>query len=445
MRMKDSPKVAVFWFRRDLRLEDNTGFSAALRSGYPVLPLFIFDGDILDRLEDCDDARVTFIQKVVAEMREALEKAGGTLLAPYGKPAEVFERIVRDYPVAEVYTNHDYEVYAKERDESIRQLLAERGIAFITTKDQVIFERKEVLTGAGTVYTVFTPYAKKWKSQLNDTCLVPHPCPLGPGTLHQTTAPPVPSLAEMGFLPSALPLPGKDVSDDTLRQYAARRDYPAIEGTTRLGLHLRFGTVSVRRVVAKARQMSDTWLTELIWREFYMQILDNFPHVEKHACKTAYENIPFRHDEEAFRRWCEGTTGYPIVDAAMRQLNATGFMHNRVRMIAASFLIKHLLIDWRWGEAYFGRKLLDYDLASNNGSWQWVAGTGCDAAPYFRVFSPEAQAQKFDRRNEYIHRWVPELGTAAYPKPMVDHEFARDRVIRTYKEALSAGRVMIKP
>jgi deoxyribodipyrimidine photo-lyase len=442
MHMK-SQKIAVFWFRRDLRLEDNVGFSAALCSGYPVLPLFIFDRDILDRLEDRDDARVTFIQKVVVQMREELEKAGGTLLAPYGKPTEVFERLVRDYSVAEVYTNHDYEVYAKDRDESIRRLLADRGIAFKTTKDQVIFERKEVLTGSGTVYTVFTPYAKKWKSLLNDADLAPHPCPLGPGTLLQTPAPPVPSLAEMGFVASALPLPGKDVSDDMLRGYAARRDYPAIEGTTRLGLHLRFGTVSVRRVVAKARQLSDTWLTELIWREFYMQILDNFPHVEQRTCKPAYNNIPFRHDEEAFRRWCEGTTGYPIVDAGMRQLNATGFMHNRVRMIAASFLVKHLLIDWRWGEAYFGRKLLDYELASNNGSWQWVAGTGCDAAPYFRVFSPEAQAQKFDRRNEYIRRWVPELGTSAYPKPMIDHEFARDRVIRTYKEALSAGRVVI--
>lgn len=443
--MKDSPKVAVFWFRRDLRLEDNAGFSAALRSGYPVLPLFIFDRDILDRLEDRDDARVTFIRKVITQMREVLEKAGGTLLAPYGKPAEVFERLVQEYPVAEVYVNHDYEAYARDRDESIRQLLAARGIAFKTTKDQVIFERKEVLTGAGTVYTVFTPYAKKWKSQLNDAALVPYPCPLGPGTLRRTAAPPVPSLEAMGFVASALPLPGKDVSDDTLRQYAARRDYPAIEGTTRLGLHLRFGTVSVRRVVSQARQLSDTWLTELIWREFYMQILDNFPHVEKHACNPAYEHIPFRHDEEAFQRWCEGTTGYPIVDAGMRQLNATGFMHNRVRMITASFLVKHLLIDWRWGEAYFGRKLLDYDLASNNGSWQWVAGTGCDAAPYFRVFSPEAQAQKFDRRNEYIRRWVPELGTDAYPEPMIGHEFARDRAIRTYKEALSAARAVVKP
>jgi deoxyribodipyrimidine photo-lyase len=440
MQTNASQKVAIFWFRRDLRLEDNAGFSAALRSGYSVLPLFIFDRDILDRLEDRDDARVTFIRNVVAEMREELEKAGGTLLAPYGKPIEVFRQLVQQYPVAEVYTNHDYEVYAKDRDESVRQLLADRGIAFKTTKDQVIFERKEVLTGGGTVYTVFTPYAKKWKSLLTDASLVPHPCPLRPGNLYQVSAPPVPSLAEMGFVPSALPLPGKDVSDDTLRGYATRRDYPAIEGTTRLGLHLRFGTVSVRRVVAKARQLSDTWLTELIWREFYMQILDNFPHVEKHACKPAYDRIPFRHDEEAFRRWCEGTTGYPIVDAGMRQLNATGFMHNRVRMIAASFLVKHLLIDWRWGEAYFGRKLLDYERASNNGSWQWVAGTGCDAAPYFRVFSPEAQAQKFDRRSEYIRRWVPELGTPAYPRPMIDHEYARDRVIRTYKEALAAAK-----
>jgi deoxyribodipyrimidine photo-lyase len=441
MKVNPIQKIAVFWFRRDLRLNDNAGFSAALRSGYRVLPLFVFDRDILDRLEDRDDARVTFIHKVVSGMRQELEAAGGTLLAPYGKPVEVLERLVQEYPVAEVYTNHDYETYAKDRDESVRRMLADRKIAFKTFKDQVIFERKEVLTGSGTVYTVFTPYSKKWKSQLSVAGLIPHPCPIGTGNLYQTNNPPVPSLGEMGFVPSALPLPGNDVPDDTLRQYASRRDYPAIEGTTRLGLHLRFGTVSVRRVVEKAQQLSETWLTELIWREFYMQILDNFPHVEKHACKPAYDTIPFRHDEDAFRRWCEGTTGYPIVDAGMRQLNATGFMHNRVRMIAASFLVKHLLIDWRWGEAYFGRKLLDYDLASNNGSWQWVAGTGCDAAPYFRVFSPQAQAHKFDKSNEYIRRWVPEFGSAAYPKPMIEHEFARDRVIRTYKEALGALKV----
>jgi deoxyribodipyrimidine photo-lyase len=433
--------VAIFWFRRDLRTEDNTGFSAALRCGLPVLPLFIFDSDILDRLEDRDDARVTFIHKVIHQMRQELESAGGALVARYGKPVEVFKQLLTEYRIAGVYTNHDYESYARDRDADISALLQENGVEFKTFKDQVIFERKEVLTDSGTVYTVFTPYSKKWKSQLTGQLLEPRPCQACFQNLYPDRTEPVPSLQEMGFTPSALPLPGKDVSDETLRSYATRRDYPAIEGTTRLGLHLRFGTVSVRRVVEKARQLSEIWLNELIWREFYMQILDNFPHVERHACKPAYENIPFRHDEEAFRRWCAGTTGYPIVDAGMRQLNATGFMHNRVRMIAASFLVKHLLIDWRWGEAYFGRKLLDYELASNNGSWQWIAGSGCDAAPYFRVFSPDAQAKKFDKSAEYIRRWVPELGTDSYPKPMVDHEFARDRVIRTYRAALKGVQV----
>ncbi|MCU0353718.1 MAG: DNA photolyase family protein, partial [Cytophagales bacterium] len=309
--------------------------------------------------------------------------------------------------------------------------------AFRTFKDQVIFEKTEVVSGGGTPYTVFTPYSRKWKSQLTDAHLQPHECAAHFGNLHRFNAEPIPTLAEMNFTPSAIALPPSTVSEQLLVNYAKTRDYPAVQGTSRLGLHLRFGTVSVRHLVDLARRHSDTWLTELIWRDFFMMILANFPHVEKNACKPAYDRICFRNNPDEFRRWCDGQTGYPIVDAGMRQLNATGFMHNRVRMITASFLIKHLLVDWRWGEAYFARKLLDYDLASNNGNWQWAAGSGCDAAPYFRVFNPEAQTQKFDKANDYICFWVPEVGTSAYPKPMVDHAFARDRVLKTYREALA--------
>lgn len=430
-------KIAVFWFRRDLRLEDNAGFSAALQSGYPVLPVFIYDRDILDRLEDRDDARVTFIHQAIAQRRAELENSGGTLLARYGKPIDVWKQLLDEYDIASVYTNHDYESYALRRDEEARQLLGSRIVDFITCKDQVIFEKTEILNGSNKPYTVFTPYAKKWRSQLTDAHLEPHLCQPYFANLLQTSVEPLPSLADMHFTPSAIPLPLPIVDDKIVTAYAKQRDYPAIEGTTRLGIHLRFGTVSIRQLVAKARQLSDTWLNELVWREFYMMILANFPHVEKNACKPAFDRIQWRNDPDEFSRWCEGRTGYPIVDAGMRQLNATGFMHNRVRMITASFLIKHLLIDWRWGEAYFARKLLDFELASNNGSWQWASGSGCDAAPYFRVFNPLTQTEKFDKSQAYIKKWVPEIGTSQYPKPMVEHGFARDRALSVYREAVA--------
>ena len=433
--------ITLFWFRRDLRLEDNAGFSAALQSGHPVLPLFIYDSDILDILEDRADARVTFIHQTILAMRGKLEAAGGTLLARYGKPLDIWKRLLTEYEIAEVLTNHDYESYAINRDESVRQLLEKQGVVFRAFKDQVIFEKKEVLSGGGTPYTVFTPYSKKWKSQLTDADLQPRECAKHFGNLYRTQAEPVPTLAQMNFTPSQIPLPSSEVSEKTLENYAQQRDYPSVQGTTRLGLHLRFGTVSVRQLVAKARQLSETWLNELVWREFYMMILANFPHVEKHAFRGAYDRIEWRNNPDEFRRWCEGRTGYPIVDAGMRQLNATGFMHNRVRMIAASFLIKHLLIDWRWGDAYFAGKLLDYELASNNGGWQWAAGSGTDAAPYFRVFNPTLQTEKFDKAREYIKSWVPDFGTSAYPAPMVNHEFARERVLKTYREALAKAEV----
>ncbi len=435
-------KIAIFWFRRDLRLEDNAAFSAALQSSHPVLPLFIYDRDILDKLEDRDDARVTFIHRTITERRKELELVGGTLLARYGKPIEIFQQLLQEYDIAEVYTNHDYESYAIQRDKQVSELLSSKNIGFKTFKDQVIFEKTEVVNGSKKPYTVFTPYSKKWRSQLTDQQLQLHACEPYFGNLLKITTEPVPTLAEMNFQPSSLPLPPPVVDEQIVINYAQRRNYPAIEGTTRLGLHLRFGTVSIRQLTAKARQWSDSWLNELIWRDFYMMILSNFPEVEKQACKPAFDRIQWRNNPDEFQQWCEGRTGYPIVDAGMRQLNATGFMHNRVRMIAASFLIKHLLIDWRWGEAYFARKLLDFELASNNGSWQWASGSGCDAAPYFRVFNPIAQTQKFDKASEYIKKWVPEVGTSAYPKPMVEHAFARDRALQVYRKAVAKPKAL---
>ncbi len=432
-----SMKIAVFWFRRDLRLEDNAGFSAALQGGYPVLPLFIYDETILNRLEDRDDARVTFINQTVTELRTELEKAGGTLLARYGNPLSVWEQLLEDYEIAAAYTNHDYEPAAIQRDQQIKKLLESHQIAFYTYKDQVIFEGTEVLNGSGKPYTVFTPYAKKWRSQLTDKDLQEHDCQSHFNQLFSHKSAALPTLASMGFEASATPIPACKVKEALLKNYAKQRDYPAIEGTSRLGIHLRFGTVSIRQLVKKALKLNDTWLTELIWRDFFMMILTNFPHVQTNAFKPAYDQIRWRNDEQEFQRWCDGKTGYPIVDAGMRQLNQTGFMHNRVRMITASFLIKHLLIDWRWGEAYFARKLLDYELASNNGNWQWAAGSGCDAAPYFRVFNPMAQTEKFDKDQTYIHQWVPEVGTTDYPLPMVEHETARERALSAYRKAVA--------
>jgi deoxyribodipyrimidine photo-lyase len=434
--MPASLPIALFWFRRDLRLDDNVGLYHALQSGFPVLPVFIFDEDILTHLEDKDDARLTFIHQTITGLRQELAQAGGTLVVQYGKPLEVLANLIQQYTVAEVYTNHDYEPYAKQRDAEIEQWLNKNGIAFKTFKDQVVFERREVVNGQGNPYLVFTPYSKKWLSQLTNEHCKAYPSRQSLQNLYAVHPAPVPSLEEMGFTSSSIRLPGREVSSELIQNYADQRNFPAIEGTSRLGLHLRFGTVSVRRLVEKAKGVSDVWLSELIWREFFMMILDNFPHVVGNACKPAYDRIQWRNNEAEFDKWCRGETGYPIVDAGMRQLNATGFMHNRVRMITASFLVKHLLIDWRWGEAYFARKLLDFDLSSNNGNWQWAAGCGCDAAPYFRVFSPAEQTRKFDKANAYIRQWVPEVGTASYPQPMVDHEFARDRVLKVYREAL---------
>ncbi len=425
-------KTTLFWFRRDLRLEDNTGLFHALKENREVLPVFIFDDVILDRLEDPADARVSFIHECLQRLQQELNQIGSSLLVLKGNPKAIFSAL---NPAA-VYANHDYEPYARKRDESITEVLRKKNIPFTTFKDQVIFEKNEVTKDNGLPYTVFTPYSRKWKERFATASPVQYTKTEYLGNLKRTELIPLPSLADIGFMPSTIPLPKRVIRTSIIQKYTEQRNYPGIESTSRLGVHLRFGTLSIRALVKLASKTNETWLNELIWREFYHMILWHFPHVTTQSFKPAYDRITWRNNPEEFRKWCEGQTGYPIVDAGMRELNTTGFMHNRVRMIVASFLTKHLLIDWRWGEAYFAKKLLDFDLASNNGGWQWAAGSGCDAAPYFRVFNPYLQTEKFDPDNIYIRKWVPEWNTPDYPTPIVNHDQARKRVLLAYKSAL---------
>ncbi|MEP6596527.1 MAG: deoxyribodipyrimidine photo-lyase [Ginsengibacter sp.] len=433
-------KINIFWFRRDLRLNDNAGLYHALKSVFPILPIFIFDTNILDKLGEKKDKRVEFIRDVLVEMHDQLNEIKSTLLVFYGSPENTFKQLTTEYGIDTVFTNHDYEPYSIERDNSIRKLLGEKSIQFKTFKDQVIFEKDEVLKDDGKPYTVYTPYNKKWKAMLNQFYLKPYPCKKYFKNFLKHPSSSIPLLSSMGFEGKEQLIPSKEPPDETIRNYNKTRDYPGLEGTSRLGIHLRFGTVSIREEVSKAKKLNATFLNELIWREFYMMILWHYSHVGHHkAFKPEYDNISWRNNEEEFSRWCNGTTGYPIVDAGMRQLNETGYMHNRVRMITGSFLCKDLLIDWRWGEAYFAEKLLDYDLAANNGGWQWVAGSGCDAAPYFRIFNPELQTKKFDKDLKYIEKWVPEFQEFTYPKPIINHKEARGRCLKVYKKALAKG------
>lgn len=436
--MEMKQKVNIFWYRRDLRLDDNAGLYYALKSTYPVLPLFIFDKEILDKLDNKHDARVDFIHKNVLKLHQQLVKLGSTIVVKHGKPSEVWESLTSAFEIVEVYTNHDYERYAIERDKRVGELLNAKGIGFYTYKDQVIFEKNEVLTGSKTPYTVFTPYSKKWKEQLNNFYIKSYSTETGFKNFLQIDSLPIPTLEEMGFFETGTEFPEKFIDENLIAKYEEHRDIPSIQGTTRLSVHLRFGTISTRELVQKALRLNQTWLNELIWRDFYMNILYHFPHINNaESFRREYDEIVWRNNEKEFQAWCEGKTGYPIVDAGMRELNETGFMHNRVRMITASFLVKHLLIDWRWGEAYFAEKLLDYDFAANNGGWQWAAGSGCDAAPYFRIFNPTAQTQKFDPELRYIKKWVPEVSNFDYPEPIVEHTFARERVLKAYKKALN--------
>lgn len=429
-------KISLCWFRRDLRIEDQTGLFYSLQQEEHLLPLFIFDRHILDALEDKADARVTFIYQQIANLKAFFEKQGSSMLVKYGHPETIFQELLAEFDLQTVYTNRDYEPYAQSRDAQVEALLGKKNIPFLTFKDQVIFEPGEILNGSGEFYKVFTPFSRNWLEKFRQTRVQPLP-EANWKNLHHCSPLTYLSLSDMGFEASSLEIPSTQVEDAILKEYEAQRNFPAVRGTSRLGIHLRFGTLSIRSLALKAASLNATYLNELIWREFYAMILGNAPQVVDRAFKPQYDRIPWRNNEEDFQAWCEGRTGYPIVDAGMRELNNTGFMHNRVRMIVASFLTKHLLIDWRWGEAYFAKKLLDFELASNNGGWQWAAGTGTDAQPYFRVFNPDSQTEKFDKELRYIKKWVPELGTSSYPQPIVEHKFARNRAIETYKKALT--------
>lgn len=428
-------KTTIFWFRRDLRLEDNAGLYHALRSGKPVQCLFIFDREILDKLDDKNDRRLVFIHRALEKINEELKTYGSSLLVKYGKPADVWKELQNEVDIEGVFTNHDYEPYAKERDEKIAGALAKKNIAFKTYKDQVIFEKSEITKDDGLPYTVYTPYMRKWRSKLNDFYLKPYPTKKYFKNFIQNKNNTFMSFADIGFHDNDEQFPEAKITKDILDHYPERRDIPSIKGTSRLSVHLRFGTISIRYLVKHAAK-SEKWVNELIWREFYMSILWHFPHVATSAFRKSYDLLEWRKDEVNFQKWCDGQTGYPIVDAGMRELNTTGFMHNRVRMIVSMFLTKYLLIDWRWGEAYFAEKLIDFELASNNGGWQWSAGTGVDAAPYFRLFSMSEQTKRFDPDFVYIKKWVPEFQELTYPKPIVDYDMARKRCLEFYKKGL---------
>jgi deoxyribodipyrimidine photo-lyase len=433
--------IALFWFRRDLRLHDNAALDAALSGNARVLPVFIFDFDILSKLHSKRDARVLFIHRELSEIKLKLEKAGSSLLVFTGKPVDAFRYFTEKYGgISTVYTNRDYEPYALQRDHEVEAFLSSRGIRMVSFKDHVIFEKDEVLKADGTPYTVFTPYSRKWKDLLAENQIETYPSEKKLSSLLALEPQPFPSMEDLGFEPFEQTFPEKEVDNGLLSRYDRQRDLPALKGTSRLGVHLRFGTISIRELTMQALEQSEVFLNELIWRNFFIQILAHFPYVTDGPFKKQYAFIPWRNNEAEFDKWCKGQTGYPLVDAGMRELNHTGFMHNRVRMVTAGFLTKHLLIDWRWGEAYFAEKLLDFELASNNGNWQWAAGTGCDAAPYFRVFNPVTQQEKFDPDGNYIRKWVPEAGTLAYAPPMVEHRMARERAIETYKKALAETR-----
>ena len=430
------PDVTIFWFRRDLRFRDNAGLYHALKDGSPVVPVFIFDRNILDELEDKNDRRVEFIHLALQDIQQQLLKIDSSLDIRYGNPLVIYKELLKGYNIKKVFTNHDYEPYAKQRDSEILQLLNEHGVSFHTYKDQVIFEKDEVLKDDGKPYTIFTPYSRKWKAALKEYHLKAYPVKKYLANFFKQPGKKIISLEEMGFAPAGLPFPGKEWKGQVIRHYKEQRDIPSVQGTSRLSVHLRFGTISIRELADEAGALNETFLNELIWRDFYHMILWHFPRVVGHAFKPEYDKIRWRNNEKEFNDWCNGITGYPIVDAGMRELNQTGFMHNRVRMIVASFLTKHLLIDWRWGEAYFAKKLLDFDLAANNGGWQWAAGSGCDAAPYFRVFNPYLQTKKFDPELKYVRKWVPEFEELIYPQPIVAHEVARKRCLETYAAAL---------
>ncbi|AHW61389.1 deoxyribodipyrimidine photolyase [Draconibacterium orientale] len=424
--------INIAWLRRDLRLTDNTALQHALKNGNKTAVLFIFDTNILDEL-DKDDARVTFIHQQLTKIDRQLREMNSGLLVKTGDPFKIWQELISGFEISEVHFNRDYEPYATKRDEQVQQLLQKNNISAFAHKDQVIFEPHEVLKADGTPYTVFTPYKNKWLEHFNPQQIkIEEKLKKNAFAAIESS---VPTLEDIGFQKSDIEVEDYDLS--VVKNYRKTRNFPAVHGTSNLSVHLRFGTVSIRQIVQQVYQQSPDFLSELVWREFFMQILFHFPRVVNENFRTKYNGIQWRNNEKEFERWCKGETGYPIVDAGMRELNKTGYMHNRVRMITASFLCKHLLIDWRWGEAWFAKKLLDFELSSNNGNWQWAAGTGCDAAPYFRVFNPTEQVKKFDNEMLYIKKWVPEFQDLSYPAPMVDHKMARNRALETYKKGIA--------
>ena len=428
--------INIFWFRRDLRLDDNCGLFNALSSDKKVLPIFIFDEDILNKLPK-DDSRVSFLHQELENIQEQLLKINSSISVFHGKPVEIFKDLLEKYSIDTVFTNHDYEPYAIKRDLEIKDFLESKNSSFKTFKDQVIFERAEIVKKDGTAYKVYTPYSKKWIEAFQLQRILFFPSEEKLENLIKNETHQFLSLEEIGFIASSIKVASYKVDATLIDTYEETRNFPAKNSTSRLGTHLRFGTVSIRKMVDKAsKSNNNTFLKELIWREFFMQILWHFPHTTKESFKPQYDRILWRNNEEEFNAWCQGKTGYPLVDAGMRELNQTGFMHNRVRMLVGSFLCKHLLIDWRWGEAYFAEKLHDYEQSSNIGNWQWVAGTGVDASPYFRVFNPTTQILKFDKNLEYINKWVPDFQELTYSKEIVDHKIARERCLKTYKAAL---------
>ncbi len=431
--------TALFWFRRDLRFDDNAGLFYALKSGLAVLPVFIFDTNILQQLEDKQDKRVDLIHQRLTELNSELQKHGSALLVKYGNPVEILPALCEQFKVSQLFLNEDYEPDTIARDNKIMRMAAAKNIAFLSFKDQVVFAKNEVLKPDATPYTVFTPYSNKWKSLLRETTIPTFNSEALLDKFYKSNSFTIPSLAEIGFKATGVSWKAPHLSDDILKNYSEMRNFPAVEnGTSHLSVHLRFGILSIRKIVQKALATNEQFLNELIWREFFMMILYHYPKVVRLSFKPGYDEIKWRNNEAEFEKWCEGKTGYPLVDAGMRELNATGLMHNRVRMVVASFLIKHLLIDWRWGEAYFAQKLLDYDLSANNGNWQWAAGCGCDAAPYFRVFNPTEQLKKFDAQMQYVRRWVPEIDLPSYTTPIIEHSFARNRVLEEFKRALDS-------
>ena len=428
-------KISIFWFRRDLRLKDNHGLYRALESGKKVLPIFIFDEDILDLLENKYDKRVDFIVQALQTLNSFLKSKNKGIKIFKGKPLEIYKKLTENYEIEAVYSNEDYEPYAIKRDQEIADFLASKNIAFHQFKDQVIFHKDEIVKADKKPYTVYTPYSKLWLNEFQKVDLQGFPSEKKLDNLLDIPFEEL-KIEDIGFQKTDLAFEIPEADLHIIKTYEETRNFPAVKGTTQLGVHLRFGTISVRKLAKIAKENNLTFLKELIWREFFMQILYHFPKVVNHSFKSKYDAIPWENNPEFLEKWKAGKTGFPIVDAGMRELNATGFMHNRVRMITASFLIKHLLTDWRIGEAYFAEKLMDYDLSANNGNWQWCASSGCDAAPYFRIFNPDEQQKKFDPDFKYIKKWIPEFGTKYYPKPIVEHKKAREKVLKVYKEAL---------